>query len=49
MFDYIKGRWPAVYFKSEKKSCISSLRLKTHTYVSFYLISSKCTRLAKCH
>jgi len=25
MFDYIKGRWPAVYFKNQKNRCISSL------------------------
>jgi len=26
MFDYIKGRRPAVYFKNQKNRCISSLR-----------------------
>jgi len=26
VFDYIKGRWAAVYFKNQKNRCISPLR-----------------------
>jgi len=33
MFDYIKEKRPAVYFKNQKNLCISSLRHTSHTCV----------------